>query len=168
MRKSFFGIILLVFIVMSKSSNASTGIYIPDVHRHGITNHPFFKSWMHPYKFQMVKTLLPEGNIDEIVASPNKKWQAYIMCVPQENPNYGCLGKVYVKDNSGSVYEIQSEIINPLRVFNNVVWATDDIIVFDQWTHWGFHVAIDVANQQLLQDLIVLPTTPTPVSILDP
>jgi len=157
-------IFLAIFMAfMLTMSERLADIYIPDVHKHGIVTHPFLNKWGETYEFKMVRTILPDDYVDEIVENPDKSWRAYMMCVPQENPNSGCLGKVYVENSQGDVYEVQSDAINPLRVFNDVMWATNDILVFDQWTHWGFHIAIDVEHQKLAQFMIIIPATPTPV-----
>jgi hypothetical protein len=67
----------------------------------------------------------------------------------------GCTDKcrVFVADIlENQVYELEAPSLTPSRPIINLVWATDDILVFDQWSqpHHGVHYAVNVSDQALL------------------
>ncbi len=59
---------------------------------------------------------------------------------------------IFIEDiREGITMEIQG-FPSPWRPFSDLVWLTDDILVFDRWSnpHYGMHYAVNVRERKLI------------------
>jgi hypothetical protein len=83
---------------------------------------------------------------ESMIENASGTWQAFI--IPNEQGHQ----RLYVEDLTNHIiYEIQG-IPLPWRNFTDLVWVSDDILVFDQWSqpHHGVHYAVNIREQVLL------------------
>ena len=119
---------------------------VPDPHRHVVAVHAF--PW--------ATDLAPEARVVEVtdglagvdtVVSPNARWRASVVQVPEE-PG----GRIRLEDQrSGRVYELQG-IPLPYRPLSDLVWLDHQHLAFDRWSqpHYGLHYVLDVERAQLV------------------
>jgi hypothetical protein len=119
---------------------------LPDPHHHvvDVNNNSLGPQNLEGFKIEETP-IKPEAQMDEITVNPSKTLRAFSSCTRTCH--------VYFEDSSvGKVYEIQMPSFLPGRPFSSLVWVTDEILVFDQWTqpHHGVHYAVNVREKKLI------------------
>ncbi len=122
---------------------------LPDPHHHVVDVNDIGLVPELAAKFKMVQVSIDPNLIREnITLNPNKSFRAFTTC-----EGAPCQHKIYVEaHNTGQTFEIQGLSSLPWRPFSDLVWITDDILVFDRWSqpHYGIHFAVDVKARKLV------------------
>jgi len=82
---------------------------------------------------------------ENITVNREETFQAFTAC-----DQTSC--RIFVEDlDTGQVYKIQGLPL-PWRPFSDLVWISNDILVFDRWSqpHYGIHYAVDVREKTLI------------------
>jgi len=119
---------------------------LPDPHHHvvDVNNNSLGPQNLEGFKIEGASINLGT-QMDEIVINPAQTLRSFSTC------NRTC--HVYFEDTAtGKVYEIQMPSFLPGRPFSALVWVTDEVLVFDQWTqpHHGVHYAVNVREKKLI------------------
>ena len=86
----------------------------------------------------------PEWAHEEVALNPTGTYRAFTGCAETCRIFFEALA-------TGETFEILGLPL-PWRPFSDLVWVTDEILVFDRWSqpHYGLHYAVDVREQTLL------------------
>ncbi len=116
----------------------------PHGHSVAVSNHAL--GAQNADRFRQIETTLPTDiSSDNLATNPAETLQAVAVCDPN------C--RVLVEDLATSVtFELEAPSFWLTRPFSALVWVSDSILVFDQWSqpHYGVHYAVDLANQRLI------------------
>jgi hypothetical protein len=132
--------------VNSSSVTPTPTATLSDPHHHviDVNNNSLGPQNLEGFKIEEA-SIKPEMQADEVVVNPAQTLRAFSSC------KRTC--HIYFEDSSaGKVYEIQMPSFLPGRPFSSLVWVTDEVLVFDQWTqpHHGVHYAVNVREKKLV------------------
>ena len=122
-----------------------------DPHQHVVdVNQGGFDVGINASDFHVVTATVPANftQKENIVSNGNNTRRAFMAC-DQNN----CQDELFIDDFLiGCTYHLQSAQFMPWRPFSDIVWVTDDIVVFDQWSqpHYGIHYMVDMRSKKLL------------------
>ncbi len=101
--------------------------------------------------FQMTETVVgPEAERYDVTQNQSGTWEAYL--VHQQLSGNEFREKLIVQNlQAGKMYEIQGLPL-PKRLVSDLVWVTDNVLVFDKWSnpYYGIHYAVDVQEGKLI------------------
>lgn len=131
-----------------------TATELPDPHNHVVDVNRTGLSPESSADFAMVEVSLDPGlERENTTESPGGTFRAFTVCDPTFCSSENCCqGRILIEDTQTSqVYEIQGLPLR-WRPFSDLVWITDDILVFDRWSNpdYGIHYAVNVRDKQLL------------------
>jgi len=90
---------------------------------------------------------------ENIAVNQDGTYRAFTICDPTLCQDENCCQERILIENlqTGHIYEIQGLPL-PWRPFSDLVWATNDILVFDRWSqpHYGIHYAVDIRQRELI------------------
>lgn len=137
---------LLVACAQITGSNTPTSTTsLPDPHKHVVdVNGVGLVSEMSA-TFKIAEVLIDAtAKADNFAINQNNTLRAFSRC------DQTC--RIFVEDlGTSQIREIQG-ISLPWRPFSDLVWITNDVLVFDQWTqpYYGIHYAVDVNAKKLI------------------
>ena len=106
--------------------------------------------------FKMVTVSSPSGSaqVRDVFTNHSHSYEATIVCLPFPDDPSQCQESIYVQNNeNGQTAELTAECFLPWRPFSNLAWASDNVLVFDQWANpnYGHHFAVEIVNGSLLE-----------------
>lgn len=118
---------------------------LPDPHNHVVDVNETRFDQQNLVDFKIVPVSVESGLRRENIINQNKTFQAFSTC------DEAACRIFYEELNTGQTYEIQGLPL-PHRPFSDLIWVTNEILVFDRWSqpHYGIHYAVDVSEQRLL------------------
>lgn len=135
-------------------SSQPTATGLPDPHNHVVDVNRTGLSPESSADFAMVEVSLdPSLERENSTENPEGTFQAFTVCDPALCSDENCCqDRILVEDTqTDQIYEIQGLPLR-WRPFSDLVWITNDILVFDRWSNpdYGVHYAVNVREKRLL------------------
>lgn len=139
------------------SGNAASIIATPtlsDPHHHVIDVNQTELDPQSIANFEIIKASVdPNLKMENITVNPDGTFRAFTICDPTLCQDEDCCQERILVENlqTGQIYEIEGLPL-PWRPFSDLVWVTNDVLVFDRWSqpHYGIHYAIDIHQRKLI------------------
>ena len=147
---TLFGVSLLVVACVQRTS-APDNVpdvtpTLPDPHHHVVDVNNNWLGQVNAAGFKIVEVSVKPGpKRENVTGNQDKTFQAFFTC------DQTC--RMFFEELAvGHIYELQAPSFSPGRPFSDLVWVTNEILVFDQWAqpHHGVHYAVDVKEKKLI------------------
>lgn len=130
------------------NKNALNNVPTPtlvDPHHHVVD---ISKAWLDPQivaTFKIVEVSIePDLERENNTKNQNGTFQAFTTC--------GQSCRIFIEElKTSKIYELQGLPLE-WRPFSDLVWITNDILVFDRWSqpHYGVHYAVNMKERKLI------------------
>jgi hypothetical protein len=139
------------------SGNATNAVATPtlsDPHHHVVDVNQTELDLQNITSFEIIEVSVDSNlETENITVSQGRTYRAFTICDPTWCQDENCCQERILIENlqTGRIYEIQGLPL-PWRPFSDLVWATDDILIFDRWSqpHYGIHYAVDIRHRELI------------------
>ena len=161
MRRSIrigFGLVLLFAAascqIKTIENDLPTETALPDPHNHVVDVSQTGLSPESTADFRMEEVSLDLGlKRENVTENPSRTFQAFTVCDPTLCSSGDCCQERILAEDikTNRIYEIQGLPLR-WRPFSDLVWITDDILIFDRWSNpdYGIHYAVNVREKRLL------------------
>jgi hypothetical protein len=118
---------------------------LPDPHHHVVD---VSQGVFHPQTaadFEVVEVPVePDLERESVTVNPEGTWRAFA--------TFGQTCRIFIEEvETGRTYEMRGVFL-PWRPFSDLVWVSNNILVFDVWSqpHYGIHYAVDTRERKLV------------------
>ena len=102
-------------------------------------------------------TMVPTVGRGGLVTSPDRKYNAYVLCVPLPSPEdpERCAQRVHFEEGAGrtaTIYQIrgEEELQEVMREIDRLKWVNNFTLSYERWAqpHFGHRYVIDVRSKK--------------------